>query len=151
MDLTRNDPSRTLSQLRNELNRFLGEAGPAWPTREEDESNIVTSQWLPAVDIKEDADRFVLYADIPGVDPKDIDVTMENGMLTIRGERKTEQRQENERYTRYERAHGVFYRRFSLPDSANAEGIEAHGKNGVLEIVIPKTEAQRPRRITVES
>ncbi len=115
-----------------------------------DESSVVTSQWVPRVDIKEEGERFVIFADIPGVDPKDIEIHMDKGILTIKGERRVEQRSEGERFSRVERAHGVFHRRFALPDSANADGIGASGRNGVLEIVIPKRPEQTPRRIQVQ-
>ena len=114
-----------------------------------DASSVVTSQWVPRVDIKEEAGRFVIYADLPGVDPADIEVQMDKGILSIKGERKTESLTETERYSRVERAHGVFYRRFALPDSANPEGITATGKHGVLEISIPKRPETTPRRIQV--
>ena len=114
-----------------------------------DASSVVTSQWVPRVDIKEEAGRFVIYADLPGVDPADIEVQMDKGILSIKGERKTEAVTESERYSRVERAHGVFYRRFALPDSANPEGVTATGKHGVLEIAIPKRPETTPRRIRV--
>lgn len=136
----------SISQLFDRLfeGRVFGEEGG-------DESSVVTSQWAPRVDIKEEDDRFVLYADIPGVDPADIEIQMDKGLLTIKGERSSEVRDENERYSRIERSHGVFHRRFALPDSADAEGITAHGENGVLEIVIPKRPETTPRRIQVGS
>jgi HSP20 family protein len=110
---------------------------------------VVTSQWTPRVDIKEEPDRFVIQADIPGVDPKDIEVHMEKGILTIKGERRTESKTEGDQYTRVERSHGLFYRRFALPDSANPEGITAVGKHGVLEIAIPKRAETKARRIEI--
>lgn len=118
-----------------------------------DQSNVVTSQWAPRVDIREEADRFIIYADIPGVDPANIEVTMEKGILSLKGERSSESRAEGEggRFTRVERSHGSFYRRFALPDSANPEGIKASGRHGVLEVSIPKRAESAPRRITVES
>jgi HSP20 family protein len=116
---------------------------------ESDSSSVVTSQWTPRVDIKEEAGRFVILADIPGVDPKDIDINMDKGILTIKGERRTEKKEETERFSRVERAHGVFHRRFALPDSANPENITATGRNGVLEISIPKRPETTPRRIAV--
>ena len=116
-----------------------------------DESSVVTSQWMPRVDIREQADQFVLYADIPGVDPRDIEVQMDKGMLTIKGERSAESTTETERYSRVERMHGMFHRRFALPDSADPEGITATGSNGVLRIVIPKRPESTPRRIQVGS
>jgi len=117
----------------------------------DDNSDVVTSHWRPAVDIKEEEDRFVIYADLPGVDPKDIEITMEQGVLTLKGERSEETKEEREGYKRVERVSGSFYRRFSLPDTADAERIEAEGKNGVLEITLPKLEKLQPRKITVKS
>ena len=114
-----------------------------------DESSVVTSQWVPRVDIKEEADRFLLYADIPGVDPQDIEVQMDRGLLTIKGERREEKVHETERYSRIERRHGLFHRRFALPDSADPDGITASGHNGVLTISIPKRPESTPRRIQV--
>ncbi|RME34289.1 MAG: Hsp20/alpha crystallin family protein, partial [Gammaproteobacteria bacterium] len=87
----------------------------------------------------------------PGIDPKDIEITMEEGVLTIRGERSIEEETQEGQYHRIERARGTFYRRFSLPDTADPERIEAHGKNGVLEIVIPKLEKVQPRKIEVRA
>lgn len=108
------------------------------------------ADWVPSVDIKEEAERFVIRADVPGVDPKDIEVSMEDGVLTLSGERKSESREEDAGWTRVERLSGRFLRRFSLPDTANAEGISAHGANGVLEISIPKQAKAAPRKIAVK-
>lgn len=147
MDMTRYDPFSALRSLRQDMERLFQEAG--WP-QNGDTSQVATAQWAPAVDIKEEPDRFVIYADIPGVDPDKIEVTMERGMLSIKGERSTEKKEEKEGYTRVERARGTFYRRFSLPDTADPEGIQAKGNNGVLEVVIPKKPAQQARRIEVQ-
>ena len=116
-----------------------------------DESAVVTSQWVPRVDIREEAHRFLLLADIPGVDPADIEVQMDKGVLTIKGERRADRASESERYSRIERRHGLFHRRFALPDSADPEGITASGHNGVLTISIPKRPESTPRRIPVGS
>ena len=114
-----------------------------------DQSNIVTSQWAPNVDIEEEEHRFLIRADIPGVDPENIEVTMEQGILSIKGERTNESIQQKGKLTRVERSHGTFYRRFALPDSADANGIKATGRHGVLEITIPKRPESAPRRINV--
>lgn len=144
--LTRYEPWGAIRQLQDEMNRAFGQA----LNNNDDGSNVVTSAWMPAVDITEEDDRFVISADVPGVDPEQIEVTMENGMLTIKGERKLEAQQEGEQgYRRVERLHGTFYRRFSLPDSADPENISAKGKHGVLEVVIPKKAAVQPRPIKV--
>lgn len=113
-----------------------------------DESSVVTSQWVPLVDIQEHNDKFLLIADLPGVDPQQIDIQMEKGILTIRGERRIDSRQ-SQTFARTERQHGTFHRRFALPDSADPDGISASGNNGVLEIVIPKRPETTPRRIPV--
>lgn len=116
----------------------------------EDDSSVVTSQWAPLVDIKEEAERFVIHADLPGIDPQNVEVMMDKGILTIKGERRSESREENERYSRVERSYGTFHRRFALPDSADPEGIAASGHNGVLTITIPKRPETKPRRIQVD-
>ncbi|GLQ87039.1 Hsp20/alpha crystallin family protein [Dyella flagellata] len=118
---------------------------------ESDGSSVVTSQWAPRVDIKEEEQRFVIFADIPGVDPASIEVSMEKGILAIKGERTLEKQEQAGRFTRVERAHGSFHRRFALPDSADADNISATGKHGVLEIVIPKKAEKAPRRITINT
>ncbi len=116
-----------------------------------DQSDVVTSQWAPRVDIREEDKRFVIAADIPGIDPKDIEINMDKGVLSIKGERKSEQMSEDGKYTRVERVHGVFHRRFALPDSANPDGISATGRHGVLEISIPKRPEAAPRKIEIQS
>ena len=139
MAITRYEPWSLLNRLQREL-----EQGTA-------EGSTATAEWAPAVDIKEEADKFVLHADIPGVEPEEIDISMEAGVLTIKGEKKTEALTEKDNYKRVERTYGSFYRRFSLPDTANAEAISALSKNGVLEITIPKQEAVQPKKISVTS
>ena len=114
-----------------------------------DDSSVVTSQWTPRVDIKEEPDRFLLFADIPGVDPEQIEVQMDKGILTIKGERKDEATIEADSFSRIERHHGSFHRRFALPDSADPDRIAASGHNGVLQITIPKRPETTPRRIQV--
>lgn len=139
--------SRPQDSLRQLMDRLF--EGSLFNATSADESSVVTSQWIPRVDIKEEPDRFVLYADIPGVDPEAIEVQMDKGMLTVKGERRSEATGDTERFSRIERRHGAFHRRFALPDSADAEGISAHGHNGVLEITIPKRPETTPRRIQV--
>ena len=138
---TANHPRALQDEIKQVFDKFFND--------DADASSVVTSQWMPRVDIKEEAERFLIQADLPGVDPNEIEVQMDKGILSIRGERKTESVTEGDRYSRIERAHGVFYRRFALPDSANPEGITATGKHGVLEISIPKRPETTPRRIQV--
>ena len=112
---------------------------------------VSAADWRPAVDIVEEKARFVLRADLPGVDREAIDVSMEDGFLTITGERATEDRTEVDGIERYERVSGRFYRRFSLPETADADGITARMQNGILTIEIPKLPEVQPRRIDIEA
>lgn len=140
------NPTNVLpEEVRNVFDRFFQQQN------ESDGSSVVTSQWAPRVDIKEEDRRFVIFADIPGVDPANIEVSMDKGILTIKGERTVENREQNGRFTRLERSHGVFHRRFALPDSADPEGITASGHQGVLEISIPKRAETTPRRISIKT
>lgn len=129
-------------EIKNVFDRFFD-------TGDSDESSVVTSHWVPRVGIKEASDRFVIYADLPGLEPEQIEVQMDKGILTIKGERSSESTRQSERFARIEHRYGSFHRRFALPDSANPEGIEARGSNGVLEISIPKKPESAPRRIQV--
>lgn len=141
------EPWSLLNQFRRDIDKMFDSSSD----QTSGDSAIATSAWVPAVDIKEEGQQFLIKADIPGVDPKDIEIAMENGVLTIKGERQTESQEEGKNYKRVERVHGTFYRRFSLPDTANPDKITANGKNGVLEITIPKREVAQPRKITVQT
>jgi HSP20 family protein len=114
--------------------------------------NGATSGWVPPVDITEHADRFELAVDLPGVDPDKVEITLEDGVLSVSGEREAEaQRADDGAETRMrtERGHGRFYRRFVLPETVDAERVQASGRNGVLAISIPKQAKAQPRRIKV--
>ena len=141
MPITRYEPWSLLHQLHRELDRAREGANA--------DGSTATAEWAPAVDIMEESDKFVLQADLPGVKPEEIDISMEDGVLTVRGEKKTEAKTEKEGYKRVERTYGTFYRRFSLPDTANPDAISAKSNHGVLEIVIPKREAVQPKKINV--
>jgi HSP20 family protein len=136
-----------MNQLHNEIDRlFDSRAGRLGET----DGQIATSDWVPAVDIREENERYVIHADVPGVNPADIEVDMVDGVLSIKGQRKSESEEEREGYKRMERVRGSFFRRFSLPDTVDADSISAKVRDGVLEIVIPKQEKVQPRRIQVE-
>lgn len=144
MALMRYEPYRLLSQLQNEIDRmFEGRLVP------EGEGRMAAGDWYPAVDIKEEEQRFLITADVPGVDPKSIAITLENGVLTIEGKRETEAREERNGYRRVERVSGRFVRSFTLPDSADPERVAARSNHGVLEVEIGKRAAAQPRRIAV--
>ncbi|MDH3713298.1 MAG: Hsp20/alpha crystallin family protein [Gammaproteobacteria bacterium] len=131
--------NRPFSQFQRELSRFFDER-----------SDVVTSDWAPRVDIKEYDDKFVLDADVPGVDPKDIDITMEDGVLSLRGKRELQNVEERKNFRRVERSYGSFYRRFSLPETVDGNNIKAKAKDGVLTVEIPKLEKVQPRRIEIK-
>lgn len=132
------------SDIRQMFDRFL-------QRDESDSSNVASSQWAPRVDIKEEDQRFVIFVDVPGVDPATIEVSMDKSVLSIKGERTIDKTEQNSRFTRVERAYGNFHRRFTLPESADADNIVATGKHGVLEIVIPKKADVAPRRIEIHT
>ena len=142
--LTRYQPWSLHRDFLNEFSRLLDRDG-------RDESVSATAEWAPAVDIEEHADKYVLHADVPGVDPSAIEITLEKGVLTLAGSREKAVEQDGVDSRRIERTTGRFLRRFTLPESVDAENVKASGKHGVLEIVIPKREAAKPRKITVNS
>lgn len=145
MNLQRYNPWGLFEQLNREFN------GPISVFDKDDIANVATANWRPSVDITEDESNFTLLADIPGVDPKDIEVSMENGVLTIKGERNTEEKTEKENFRRVERQYGMFYRRFTLPETANADKINAKSDNGVLRVTIPKQKVtHNAKRIDVK-
>ena len=145
MDLIKYREYSPLSQLRDEINRLFSSVSDG-------ETSAATATWVPPVDIREFADRFELTVDLPGVDPKDVDITLEDDVLTLSGERagqKTVGKNDREVLVRLERGTGHFHRRFILPDSVDSEQINATGRNGVLEITIRKQAKAQPRRIKV--
>lgn len=148
MNITRYEPWSLINLLHRDIDQMAGRRFGMSGT-DNDASSV--ADWVPAVDIIEEKERFVLRADVPGVKPDDIDVNMENGMLTVSGSRQDETSEETQGMRRVERVSGKFYRRFSLPDTANAEEISAKSTNGILEVSIPKQPAVQARRITVES
>ena len=134
-----------VNQLRDEINRLFN-------TWTDSETSGATAGWVPSVDIYEYDDRFNLLVDLPGIDPRNVELTLQNGVLTISGERlveKTAGEGQREVRVRIERGNGRFHRRFILPDTVDAEQIQATGRNGVLEIQIRKQAKAQPRRIKV--
>ena len=149
MNVVRYEPWGLLRRFQDDVNQLFGESRTG-SLGESDQSSVVTSNWTPAVDIKEESDRYVLEADIPGVNPKDIEVTMDNGVLTIKGERK-EEKEDKEKHVS-ERRYGSFQRTFRLPDSVSEDKATAEFKKGVLRVTLPKKpEAQKPvRKIAIK-
>jgi HSP20 family protein len=141
--LTRFEPFSVAGTLQDQINRVfndvLGRSG--------EESNLTT--WAPAVDIFEIEHELVVKADLPDIDPKDLDIRVENNILTIRGERKFEKKVDQDNYLRVERAYGSFARSFTLANTVNSEAIKADYQNGVLTLSIPKREEAKPKQIKV--
>ncbi len=148
MNVTRFEPWSLMNLLHQDLDQI---AGRRYGVAGSDNNGSSVADWTPAVDIVEEKDRYVLRADVPGVKPEDIAVNMENGILSVSGERHGESTEEAQGMRRVERVSGKFYRRFNLPETADADEISARSANGILEVVIPKQPEIVARRITVES
>jgi HSP20 family protein len=142
MTVVRYEPWALVSRLQKEVDRLFG--APLTTAAD-------SGAWLPPVDIHEDADRFVLHVDLPGVDPKAVEITSDQGVLTIRGQREDLRKEQREGFRRIERISGEFQRRFSLPETADAQNIKAKVTNGVLEVSIPKVAQVQPLKIQVEA
>jgi len=138
MTVVRYEPWSLLNRLRRELDQTI-------------ESSSHDASWTPAVDIHEEAKQFVVRADLPGVTPKDIEITAEKGVLALRGSRNFEQKSDDGHYSRIERVTGKFVRTFTLPENVATDQINAKFKDGVLELTIPKIAKPEPRRIEVQA
>lgn len=147
MAVTSYDPFALMHQLQREAGRLFDSR---FSGRRARPAAATPGEWVPLVDIQEQENQYVINADVPGVDPQDIEVSMENNVLSLRGTRSVEAAAENGVFKRHERPGGGFHRRFIMPETADAEGITAHGKNGVLQVVIPKRHKAQARRIQVE-
>jgi HSP20 family protein len=141
--LNRWEPFRGAATLQEQVNRLFGNV----LEHSGEESNLTS--WAPAVDIYETEHELVVKADLPEVDPKELDIRVENNLLTIRGERKFEKKVNEDNYLRVERAYGSFSRSFSLANTVNADAIKADYQNGVLTLTIPKREEAKPKQIKV--
>jgi HSP20 family protein len=141
MTVVRYEPWSLVNRFQRDMDRLFASHATA----------ADSGAWLPPVDIHEEDHRFLLHVDLPGVDPKAVEVTSEQGVLTIRGKREETRREARDGYRRIERITGEFQRRFSLPETADTQNIKAKATNGVLEVTIPKLAQVQPQRITVEA
>ena len=146
MTIVRWEPLRELGSLQNEMNRLFNTVFDAPAPAN---GGTTMRRWMPAMDLVETDDHFVLRADLPGMSEGDIKIEFEDGTLTVSGERKTEHESGKEGYYRVERAFGAFSRSLTLPQGIDAEAVTAHFDRGVLEIRIPKPEVRKPRRIEI--
>jgi HSP20 family protein len=146
MTITRYDPFRDLRNLQEEVNRlFTGNVGRSF-----DEEGIARGSWSPSVDIYENKDQIVLEAELPGMKREDFDLSVENNVITLRGERHFEKKEDTDNYHRVERAYGSFTRSFTLPNTVTGEGASADYRNGVLRVTLPKREETKARRIEIK-
>lgn len=144
--LMRWDPFRELEEMSDRLNRMF--ARPA--TRTNGKETIIVADWTPTVDISETDGEYQIKAEIPDVKKEDVKVTLEDGVLTIQGERKQEKEEKGKKYHRVERSYGSFVRSFSLPDLIDEEKVKAEFKDGVLNLHLPKSEKAKPKAIEVK-
>jgi len=140
------NPFKEMEALQNQLHHYF-DAAPA--CRHADGEGAATQQWAPLVDIVEDEQEYLLKVDLPEVNKEDISVSVEKGVLTIKGERKFEKEEKEKKYHRIERSYGAFTRRFTLPEDAEASQVKAEFKNGVLLVHLHKAEASKPKQIDV--
>ena len=145
MSITRYDPFRDLRSLQDEVNRLFSTSF----SRSYGDEGIARGTWTPTVDIFENKDNIVLEAELPGMNREDFELTVENNVLTLRGERRFEKKSESDNYHRVERAYGSFTRSFTLPQTVSGEGATAEYKNGVLRVVLQKREEVKARRIEI--
>ena len=149
MAIIRWEPFRDLVSLQDRMNRLFDESFRGI-NRGAGEEDWALGAWAPAVDIYEKDGNIVLKAELPGVDPKDVDVRVENNVLTLRGERKVDNEVKQENYHRVERAYGSFTRSFTLPSVVDLEKIKADYKDGVLKVTLPKREEAKPKQINIQ-
>ena len=145
MSITRYDPFRDLRTLQDEVNRLFSSNF----SRSFGDEGFARGAWAPSVDIYENKDQIVLEAELPGMNREDFELTVENNVLTLRGERRFEKKDETDNYHRVERAYGQFSRSFTLPQTVSAENATAEYKNGVLSVVLQKREEVKARRIEI--
>src|SRR5688572_26299198 len=147
MAIVRWEPFRDLLSLQERMNRLFDESFAR--TRGADEDWALGGAWAPAVDIYEQAGNIVLKAELPGVDPKDVDVRVENNTLTLRGERKLDSEVKRESFHRVERSYGAFSRSFTLPTVVDTANIKADFKDGILRLTLPTREESKPKQIQI--
>jgi len=143
------DPFRDLTSIQDEINQMFDRVFGRRATTGR-ESGPTAASWAPAVDISERQDAYVVTAEIPGVKPEELEVTLDDGLLTIQGERRMEEESSDRQYHRVERRYGAFRRSITLPSQVMADAIEANYSDGVLQVVVPKAESAKPRKISVQ-
>jgi HSP20 family protein len=149
MALIRWEPVRELQTMQSEMNRLFNTFFDSPSTGGTTGGPAPRRRWIPAMDVVETDDHFVLRADLPGMSESDVNIEVDDNVLTVSGERKSEHEQRNAGYYRFERASGSFSRSLTLPKGVDADGIQASFDNGVLEVSIPKPEQPKPRKVQI--
>ena len=145
--IVRWDPFKEVATLQDRMNRVFGEA---WGRTHRPDEDYISGSWMPAVDVRESKDALEISTELPGIEPKEVEVSVENGVLTLKGSRQFEKATEGETYHRVERAYGSFERSFSLPTNVDPERVQAVYRHGVLHLTLPKREEAKPRSISIK-
>jgi HSP20 family protein len=145
--IVRWDPFREMATLQDRINRVVGDM---WGRAHRPDEDYISGSWMPAVDVRETKDALEISAELPGIEPKEVEVSVENGVLTLKGSRQFEKATEGEAYHRVERAYGSFERSFSLPTNVDPEKVHAVYRHGVLHLTLPKREEAKPKSISIK-
>jgi HSP20 family protein len=144
--IVRWEPFKEMATLQERMNRMFDEL---WGHGRRADEDYISGSWIPAVDVRETKESLEITAELPGIHPKDVEVSVENGVLTMKGSRHFEKAAEGETYHRVERAYGAFERSFTLPTNVDSDGIQASYQHGVLRLSVPKREEAKPKPITI--
>jgi HSP20 family protein len=151
MNIIKYDPFRELRSLQDEMNRLFSSSFSRTGNSTGEGDQIMRGAWNPSVDIFENQNQIVLEAELPGMKPEDVEISIENSVLTLHGERKFEKKDESDNFHRVERSYGSFTRSFTLPPTVSSENAQAEFENGVLRLTLAKREEAKPRRIEIKS
>jgi HSP20 family protein len=145
--IVRWDPFKEVATLQERMNRMFEDV---WGRGRRPDEDYISGSWVPPVDVRETKDSLEIAAELPGIDPKNVEVSVESGVLTLKGSRQFEKATEGETYHRVERAYGAFERSFTLPTNVDAEKIQAAYRHGVLHLTVPKREEAKPKAISIK-
>jgi HSP20 family protein len=145
--IVRWDPFKEVATLQDRMNRVFGDL---WGRTQRPEDEYISGSWMPTVDVRETKDALEITAELPGIEPKHVEVSVENGVLSLKGSREFEKATEGETYHRVERAYGSFERSFNLPTNVDPEKVKAVYRHGVLHLTLPKREEAKPRSVAIK-
>jgi len=145
--IVRWDPFKEMATLQERMNRMFEDV---WGRGRRPDEDFISGSWVPPVDVRETKDTLEISVELPGIEPKNVEVSVESGVLTLKGARQFEKAAEGETYHRVERAYGAFERSFTLPTNVDAERIQASYRHGILHLTVPKREEARPKAINIK-